>query len=349
MKAKSKDVAVERGDEIEQLRTSPIREIPPISNNPIEILIDKIEIDPTNPGADEVKSLRYKRRAGSIRDSVDIIGSVVYPIVVCQKPNDPTRYIHVDGYGRLSELRNRGVKTIRAFVFPPLSLEQRICLRETLNAAQEPFDAVSVVRDLWQLAAERGLSLDNPEQVKTLVRDLPEKVRKFQRDLIMLGQWHPKAVAKLGESYEEDGQAIGIDKIRGLHSIIRAVHDRHPKVLKRLGGDRDLSLTLAQMYTDGKFRAGTRSQEAIRNVARVVKDLREDHEKLFEFFDQQQSWTALPSSNGKSNPPSPDLLKRSQDFVSALLEVDDAAKLTVKERRALERTSLVLGQVLGQA
>src|SRR5437660_5018728 len=95
MKAKSKDVAVERGDEIEQLRTSPIREIPPISNNPIEILIDKIEIDPTNPGADEVKSLRYKRRAGSIRDSVDIIGSVVYPIVVCQKPNDPTRYIHV--------------------------------------------------------------------------------------------------------------------------------------------------------------------------------------------------------------------------------------------------------------
>ena len=48
MKAKSKDVAVERGDEIEQLRTSPIREIPPISNNPIEILIDKIEIDPTN-------------------------------------------------------------------------------------------------------------------------------------------------------------------------------------------------------------------------------------------------------------------------------------------------------------
>ena len=191
--------------------------------------------------------------------------------------------------------------------------------------------------------------MDNPEQVKTLVRDLPEKVRKFQRDLIMLGQWHPKAVAKLGESYEEDGQAIGIDKIRGLHSIIRAVHDRHPKVLKRLGGDRDLSLTLAQMYTDGKFRAGTRSQEAIRNVARVVKDLREDHEKLFEFFDQQQSWTALPSSNGKSNPPSPDLLKRSQDFVSALLEVDDAAKLSVKERRALERTSLVLGQVLGQA
>ena len=84
-------------------------------------------------------------------------------------------------------------------------------------------------------------------------------------------------------------------------------------------------------------------------MARVVKDLREDHEKLFEFFDQQQSWTALPSSNGKSNPPSPDLLKRSQDFVSALLEVDDAAKLSVKERRALERTSLVLGQVLGQA
>jgi hypothetical protein len=349
MKSKVKDVAVERGDEIEQLRKSPIREVPPISSNPIDIPIDKIGIDPTNPGADEAKSLRYKRRAGSIRDSVDIIGSVVYPIVVCQKPDDPTRYIHVDGYGRLSELRNRGVKTIRAFVFPPLSLEQRICLRETLNAAQEPFDAVSVVRDLWQLAAERGLSLDNPEQVKTLVRDLPEKVRKFQRDLIMLGQWHPKAVAKLGESYEEDGQAIGIDKIRGLNSIIRVVRERHPKVLKRLGGDRDLSLTLAQMYTDGKFRIGTRSQEAIRKVTRNIKDMREDHDKVFEFFDQQQSWTALPSSNGKSNVASPDLLKRCQDFMTALLEVEDASTLSVKERRALERTDTVLGQVLGQS
>ena len=348
MKTRSKEVASERGDEIQQLRTSPIREVPPISNHPIDIEIARIEIDATNPGADEAKSLRYQRRAGSIRDSVDIIGSIVYPIVVCQKPDDPTRYIHVDGYGRLSELRNRGAKTVRALVFPPLTLEQRICMRETLNAAQEPFDAVSIVRDLWQLAHERGLSLDNAEQVKTLVRDLPEKVRKFQRDLIMLGKWHPKAVDKLGESYEEDGQAIGIDKIRSLHSLIRVVHDRHAKVLKRLGGERELSLTLAQMYTEGKFRGGgTRSQEAIRNVTRTVKNLREDHDKLFDFFDQQQSWTALPSSNGRAAPA--DVLKTCQDFVAALLEIEEPAKLDVKERRALERTATVLSQVLGNA
>jgi len=346
MKMKVKEVASTRGDEVDQLRGSPIHDLPPTTNHPVDIEIARIEIDPTNPGADEAKSLRYQRRAGSIRDSVDIIGSIVYPIVVCQKADDPTRYIHVDGYGRLSELRNRGAKTVRALVFPPLSLEQRICLRETLNAAQEPFDAVSVVRDLWQLAHERGLSLDNAEQVKTLVRDLPEKVRKFERDLVMLGKWHPKAVDKLGESYEEDGQAIGIDKIRGLHSVIRAVHSRHPNVLKRLGGERELSLTLAKMYTDGKFRGGgTRSQDAIRSVSRSIKNLREDHEKLFDFFDQQQSWTALPSSNGKT--PAADVVKTCQNFVATLLEIDEPGKLSVKERRALERTAMVLGQVLG--
>jgi hypothetical protein len=44
----------------------------------------------------------------------------------------------------------------------------------------------------------------------------------------------------------------------------------------------------------------------------------------------------------------PDLLKRCQDFVSALLEIEEPSKLSVKERPALERTDTVLGQVLGR-
>jgi len=350
MKKKSKDAVLERGEIIQQLRSSPIRGILPISPDPIEVDFDRIDIDSTNPGADEVTSLRYGRRAGSIRDSLDIIGSVVYAPVVCQHPEDPTRFIHIDGYGRLSELRNRGIKRIRVIVFPPLTLEQRICLRETLNAAQEPFDAVSVLKDLWQLAKERGLNLNSPEQVRTLVRDLPEKVQKFEEALVMLGRWHPDAVAKLGESYGANGQAIGLDKFKELDAIIAAVRKVHPKTLERLGGERAFSQRLAQMYIDDKFRMGTRSQHAIRQVARTVKLLPPEHEKLFSFFDEQRPWTTLSGPELPPPPPpsAPDLVEFCKAFTAVLLEVEEPSALSVKERRALDRTATVLNQVLGR-
>jgi hypothetical protein len=347
---KAKDAVMERGEMIQQLRSSPIRGITPISPDPIEIDLDQIETDPTNPGADETKSLRYQRRQGSIRDSYDIMGSIVYPPVVCQHAVDRQRYIHVDGYGRLSELRSRGVKRVRAFIFPPLTLEQRICLRETLNAAEEPFDAVSVLQDLRHLGKERGLDLANPEQVRTLVRDLPEKVQNFEDDLVLLGRWHPEAVAKLGESYSGNGQAIGIDKFRELDGIIAALRKRHPKTLEKLGGEKKLSLQLARMYVEDKFRMGARSQHAIRSVKRIINQLPPEHEKLFAFFDQQLPWTALPApepSPQKSAQPA-DLVEVCKQFTAVLLEVDEPSALSVKERRALDRTSTVLNQVLGR-
>jgi hypothetical protein len=337
------------GDQVEHLRKSPIRGLTPISPDPIEIPLDVIENDPTNPGLDETKSRRYLRRADSLLDSIDIIGAVVYPVVVCQMPKDPTRYILIDGHGRKGALKGRGVKTVRAIVYPPLTAEQRICLRETLNSAQEPFDAVSVLRDLWRLGDERGLKLEDPEQVKMLVRDLPQRVRKYHKDLILLGRWPREVVDKIGESYELNGQAIGIDKIRALDRVVAALHDRHPKTLKRLGGEQAVYVTLAQMYGDGKFREGARSQQAIRDVTKAVKALRPDHEKVFEFFDQQQSWTALSDEDISVEDTAPDLVKACQQFTAQLLEVEDPDQLSPKERRALERTAAVLEKVLPRA
>ncbi len=349
-KAKVKPAVLERGEIVKQLRTSPIRGIVPVSPDPIEIDLDQIEIDPTNPGADETKSLRYQRRQGSIRDSYDIMGSIVYPPVVCEHTVDAGRYIHVDGYGRLSELRGRGVKRVRAFVFPPLTLEQRICLRETLNAAEEPFDAISVLQDLRHLGKERGLDLANPEQVRTLVRDLPEKVQKFEDDLVLLGRWHPDAVAKLGENYSGNGQAIGIDKFRELDSIIGVLRKRHPKTLERLGGEKRLSLLLARMYAEGKFRMGSRSQDAIRSARRAISQLPPEDERLFNFFDQQLPWTILiPDPPPPKLTPQTDLVEVCKEFAAVLLVVEEPSALSVKERRALDRTLAVLNQVLGRS
>jgi len=350
MKTKAKTVVTERDDEITGLRSSPLRGLTPVKPDPIDVAVERIEFDPSNPGIDADKSVRYERREDSIRDSFDIIGGIVYPIVVCQKEDDANRYILIDGHGRLFEVKNRGVKKIRALVYPYLTVEQRICFREVLNSAQEPFDAVSIVRDLWALAKARGLELKSVEQIKTLVRDLPKKVRDRQKDLVMLARWHPDAVGKLGESYKQNGQTIGMDKIRELNSIVRALEDKHPKTLAKLGGKRPLTLKLAQMYGDGKFREGSRSQHAIRIVSKRVKELPAEHEKIFRFFDEQSSWTVLENvESDLISLPAGDLVKACKDFTEMMLEVDDPNSLGVKERRALERTAAVLNQVLGQS
>ncbi|HZZ17239.1 MAG TPA: hypothetical protein VFE08_14900, partial [Candidatus Sulfotelmatobacter sp.] len=208
MRVNGKQKVDKEQPDVSALRSSPIHGLIPIHPGPVSVEIDAIELDPTNPGRMS-QSLRDSRRAGSIRDSYDILSRIVYPVIVCEKEGDSSRYIHVDGYGRLKEAQARGQRKINAIVYPPMSLEQRICMRETLNAAQEPFDAVSIIHDLQQLARIRNVDTSDPEQVRTLVRDLPERVRKHEKDLLMLARLHPSAVSAMGESYRKDGATIG--------------------------------------------------------------------------------------------------------------------------------------------
>ena len=62
--------------DVAALRSSPIHDLKLISDTPLLINITAIEDDETNPGA-VTESLRYKRREPSIRDSFDIIGSIL--------------------------------------------------------------------------------------------------------------------------------------------------------------------------------------------------------------------------------------------------------------------------------
>ena len=144
-------------------------------------------------------------------DSYDILGRVVYPIVVCQHDELPGKYVHVDGFGRLTMLRAKGVKTVNAIVYPSMTLEQRICLRQTLNAAQEPFDPVSIIHDLRLLAKERGLSLHNRANIRALVRDLPARVQSRENDLVNLSRWHPDVITRMGEQSGSQQEVTGLD------------------------------------------------------------------------------------------------------------------------------------------
>ena len=42
-----------------------------------------------------------------------ILARIIYPIIVCQDPRHPNKYIHVDGLGRLTEAKSRGQQRLR--------------------------------------------------------------------------------------------------------------------------------------------------------------------------------------------------------------------------------------------
>lgn len=348
MKSNSPQHTQKPGPDVAALRSSPVHNLRPMYQHPVPVKLADIELDPTNPG-NVTQSLRNDRRAGSIRDSYDILARIIYPIIVCQHPDRPTKYIHVDGLGRYTEAKSRGQQEIDAIIYPPMNLEQRICFRQTLNAAQEPFDAVSIIRDLQELARERKLDTTDPQQIKTLVRDLPERVRKHEKDLIMLARLHPRAVEVMGESYRKDGNTIGLDKFRNIARVLRTMEERHPKTVVKLGGPRELSLKLSKMYLDKKFSEGARSQEAIRTVAQALDSAPADDAKVSDFFVNERPFTELvltstPRTSSRTSQ-DVDLISACRTLTKLLLDVDTEA-LTNAELRALERTEAVLNKVL---
>lgn len=328
-------------DDVEALRGSPIHDLRPITENPVEIDIHAIEIDPTNPGS-MTASRRYERRTDSIRDSLDILGRIVYPIVVCQKQDNPNSYIHVDGFGRLEQLIERGQTKVRAFVYPPLSLEQRICLRETLNSAQEPFDVASIILDLQELARQRNLDVRNPSHIKTLVRDLPKRVRMREGDLVTLARWDPGTVSKVGESYGSGAESIGIDKLKELTKILDTMSARHGDIVKLFGGEMALSAKLGRMYLDKKFQRG-RSQTGIRRVVEALRALPENDSNVREYFRDELDYRVLLPFVEQ---PSRDPVKLCEELTKALLALD-VDRLTEEQRLTLTRTRAVLNEVLG--
>lgn len=333
--------------EIAALRGSPVHGLEPLSEGPQFIDINDIDLDTTNPGS-VTESLRYQRRAPSIRDSYDILGRIIYPVIVCKSQDHEGRFIQIDGFGRLEHLKQRGERRVKAYIYPPMTLEQRICFRQTLNAAQEPFDAVSIIQDLRTLAEERKLDINNAEHVETLVRDLPAKVQKHKRDILELSRWHPEAVAVLGENYGESGQNIGIDQIRSLGRIMTEMLSRHQHTLEKLGGLQEFSRLLAQMYLDRRFAENGRSQEGIRIVQRCMKILPSEDKHILEFFQNGMTIKELDKAAMAARPNEEGaVLVGCTNLINMLLELN-TKRLTEDEVNALRRTATVLNSVLSE-
>lgn len=328
------------------LRKSPIHGVKPIKAEDVDI--ELIDADKTNPGANEY-SRRYERRWPSITESFEIIGGPVYPLVLCQHPDRPGRYMIVDGHGRFDEARRRRkeFKTIRALIFPKLTLEQRICLRETLNAAQEPFDTPLILKDLQLLANERKLDVRNERDLQVLLSDLPFSIRKHEDKLKLLARWPSDVADKIGVDDNDEAGVIGFDKVKELDSLVNTVKRGHPNLDTSYPGDQ-LYRQVLRMYFDGAFRDGRRSQDTIRDARKIIKKLPQDDTLVKKFLKGGMTFSEFATQAGPSIQESEnhkDLTGLCKELNSMLTDID-AHNFTAAERRALKRTADLASQVL---
>jgi len=337
-------------DHIQMLTGSPIHGVKPLGEYPVDISL--LDTDPTNPGSDAY-SKRYKRREKPISESYDILGGIIYPLVVCTKDDGTGRFWIVDGHGRRDEAVRRNQKEITCIIFPSLTLEQRILLRQVLNAAQEPFDTPLVLRDLHLLARERGLDLTNDMDLRALLADLPINIRKHEDKLKVLAKWPSDVSDKIGIDDNEESGVIGYDKIKELDQFVSAVKRHHPQAAAQYPGQ-ELNRHVLKLYFTNAFRDGRRSQEGIRDARAVMKKIANDDPLVAKFLKgtilvsefveaskpHRKDRGAEAGDEGESN--LVDLCKK----LNSILTDVDAQNLSAVERRTLRRTSELISQVL---
>lgn len=234
-----------------------------------------LDDDPSNPGSHKYSN-RYQKRAGPIRDSYDILGRIVYPLIVCSKDDGTGHYWKIDGHGRYDEAKQRGVQKIACIVFPPLSKEQRILLRQILGAAQEVMDSPLILKDLQELARERHLDIRNSDaDMDALLADLPAVFATEKKKLKVLAEWPEDVADKISVDVnhdEEDGdnpEVIGYVKINQLNTLLKKIRKYHPSVAAPYSGEK-LNRQLLKLYFDGAFRDGGRSQDSIEQAYKLL-------------------------------------------------------------------------------
>lgn len=94
------------------------------------IPLNRIEIDPQIPSmnlADQDTFARYSRGLLLVLGSMELIGRVINPLVVCQKEN--SRFWLCDGQIRYGAMEQKQVAEHSCIVFPAMPLTDRIVLR----------------------------------------------------------------------------------------------------------------------------------------------------------------------------------------------------------------------------
>ena len=336
-----------------RLRKSPLHGVQPLSDNVQWIDVDKLDVDPTNPGSSDISD-RYKRREQPIRESYDILGRIVYPLVICTKDDGSGRFWLVDGHGRFAEAKARGEKKIACIVFPSLTLQQRIILRQVLNAAQEPFDPPLILRDLYKLAEERNLDIrNNDNDLDELLADFPAVFANEKSKLRVLAEWPEDVAHKISIDVNKKDDAdepgvIGYRKIHQLNVLLKKVRNRHSTIAAHYPGEK-LNRQLLRLYFDGVFKDGGRSQDGIEKANKVIREADDNEPLIADFLKgtlKVGEFVAKAEEKQHAKEASESPLVRLCNELKVKLSTIDPPDLTRKEQFALKLTNTVISEML---
>lgn len=313
-----------------------------------------IDRDPSNPGSSPY-SERYKKREQPIHESYDVLGGVIYPLIVSSKDDGSGHFWLVDGQGRYDEAEKRGQEEINCIIFPRLELSHRILLRQVLNSAQQPIDPPLILRDLQIMADELHLDIRNSDaDVEELLSQFPATfAEEMSGKLRVLAQWPKDITDKISIDVRKDDGAdepgtIGYRKIELLLRVVKKVRTRHPAIADQYPGEK-LHRRVHQLYFDGAFRDGGRSQDGIERVKWVVNNADANEPLVADFLkgaikanELYAKVVAKLQAKEAAEPP----LVRVCNELKALLANIYPPELSAKEKFALKSTHTVLGEAL---
>ena len=123
---------------------------------------------------------------------------------------------------------------------------------------------------------------------------------------------------------------------------------RHQETLEKLGGFREFSRQLVEMYLDRRFAENGRSQEGIRLVVRSLKSFQPDDSTILSFFEGNMSYRELEKA-AKATTPNEEgsVVAGCTAFINVLLNLN-TKRLTEDEINALKRTAMVLNSVFSE-
>jgi len=338
-------------DRIQELQASPMHGIKPIAEYKIKLSL--LEKDPTNPGSDPY-SERYKHREKPISESYDILDTIIYPLVVSTKDDNTGRFILVDGHGRFDEAErrfkaNHGPEELNCVIFPRLTDEQRIILRQLLNGAQAPFDTPLILRDLQLRAKLRNLDIKNEADLHALLVDFPENIRKHEKKLRVVAKWPEDVADRIGVDDDDQKGVVGFDKIRELDSFVNILKKRHPKSAEPYP-DTKLNSQALHLYFNGKFNDGKqKSLEGIRKSVRIIKALEKDDPLVAKFLKGTMPVEDFAELAEEHKQPTDKILELCKKLNLAVIDIDVQELDTDGQRTlkiALSKTHELLSQTL---
>jgi predicted site-specific integrase-resolvase len=179
-----------------------------------------------------------------------------------------------------------------------------------------------------------------------LLADLPINLgEKAQKQLKLLAKWPTDLIHRIAIEHDDKAGVLGIDMLKELDSVVNTLKREHPEVFKSLGESvREKAL---EVYFGGKLRAkGQRSQDALRDLRKVLKAAPKNDDQVTQLFDGGITYPAFKTAIDQLDSNDEDENEALLDYITWLGSF--TGKLTSAQKQLIKRAMKMSKSALEQ-